>query len=90
MLIREIKPEDAEYFIGLIKQVESEAEFMLMDSGERITTPEQQRQQLERMEQQNNSTVFVAEAAGRLVGYLIARGGSVKRNKHSAYLVIGI
>jgi hypothetical protein len=41
MLIREIQPVDAENFICLIKQVESEAKFMLMEAGERKTTPEQ-------------------------------------------------
>ncbi|NRD78592.1 GNAT family N-acetyltransferase [Bacillus sp. BRMEA1] len=91
MIIREIKPEDAENFINLIKQVETEANFMLMESGERKTTAEQQSKQLERIEQQSNSTIFIAEQEdGKLVGYLIAIGGSVKRTKHSAYLVIGI
>ncbi|MGG1397515.1 GNAT family N-acetyltransferase [Bacillus salipaludis] len=91
MLIREIKPEDAENLINLIKQVETEANFMLMEAGERKTTPEQQRKQIERIEQQSNSTIFIAEQEeGKLVGYLIAIGGSLKRTKHSAYLVIGI
>jgi RimJ/RimL family protein N-acetyltransferase len=46
---------------------------------------------LEYIKQQSNSTIFVAEQEkGKLVGYLIAIGGSVKRTKHSAYLVIGI
>jgi RimJ/RimL family protein N-acetyltransferase len=91
MLIREIQPVDAENFISLIKQVESEAKFMLMEAGERKTTPEQQHKQLEHIKQQSNSTIFVAEQEnGKLVGYLIAIGGSVMRTKHSAYLVIGI
>ncbi|WP_369596733.1 GNAT family N-acetyltransferase [Tuberibacillus sp. Marseille-P3662] len=91
MLIREIRPEDAENFVCLIKQVETQANFMLMESGERKTSIEQQRQQLERMEQQSHSTIFVAEQEeGKLVGYLVVIGGSVKRTKHSAYLVIGI
>ncbi|MGJ7913089.1 N-acetyltransferase family protein [Neobacillus sp. LXY-1] len=91
MLIREIQPLDAENLICLIKQVEAEAKFMLMESGERKTTTEQQRKQLEHIKQQSNSTIFVAEQEkGKLVGYLIAIGGSVNRTKHSAYLVIGI
>ncbi|WP_243292152.1 GNAT family N-acetyltransferase [Bacillus sp. FJAT-47783] len=91
MLIREIKAEDAENFINLIKQVESEAKFLLMEAGERKTTPEQQRIQIERLAQQSNSTILIAEQdEGKLVGYLIANGGKVKRTKHSVYLVIGI
>jgi RimJ/RimL family protein N-acetyltransferase len=91
MLIREIQTVDAENFIYLIKQVESEAKFMLLEAGERKTTPEQQCKQLEQIKRQSNATVFVAEQEkGKLVGYLIAIGGRVKRKKHSAYLVIGI
>ncbi|WP_059170332.1 GNAT family N-acetyltransferase [Bacillus sp. FJAT-27445] len=91
MLIREIQPVDAENFICLIKQVESESKFMLMEAEERKTTPEQQRKQLEHIKKQSNSTIFVAEQEkGKLVGYLIAMGGSVRKTMHSAYLVIGI
>lgn len=91
MLIREIKPKDAENFMNLIKQVDSEANFMLMEAGERNITAEQQRKQIEHIGQQSNSTIFIAEQEqGGLAGYLIAIGGSVKRTKHSAHLVIGI
>ncbi|PAD21656.1 GNAT family N-acetyltransferase [Terribacillus saccharophilus] len=90
MLIREIRIDDGENFINLVKEVERKSDFMLMEAGERKTTPEQQQKQLERFEQQNNSTIFVAEEKGKLVGYLIAIGGTVKRTKHCAYLVIGI
>lgn len=91
MLIREITPQDAQNFISLIKRVEAKSNFMLMEAGERATSFEQQLKQLEEMEQQNNKTVFLAELEqGNLVGYLVAIGGSVKRTRHTAYLVIGI
>ena len=61
MLIREIKPEDAESFDLLMKQVETEADFMLMEPGERKGSPEQQRKWLERVDKESNSTVLVAE-----------------------------
>lgn len=91
MFIREVIPEDAENLVSLIKKVESEAEFMLMEEGERKTSPEQQLKRLEQMEKESNSTIFVVEKEdGKLVGYLIAIGGNVRRNKHNAYLVIGL
>jgi RimJ/RimL family protein N-acetyltransferase len=91
MLIREIKPGDAESYVFLIKQVEAEAKFMLMEAGERNISPEQQRKRLEQMEKESNSTILVAEQEdGNLVGYLVVIGGNVRRTKHSAYLVIGI
>ena len=90
MLIREINLEDAKRFNNLIKTVEAEATYMMMDAGERETTPEQQKEQIKRICHQNNSTILVAENAGDLVGYLLAIGGDTKRTKHSAYIVIGL
>src|SRR5699024_1057863 len=63
---------------------------MLMEPGERKTPFLQQRKHLKEIDQQNNSTILVAEEEGELVGYLFAIGGSVKRTEHSAYIVIGI
>ncbi|MGE7780403.1 N-acetyltransferase family protein [Peribacillus sp. NPDC097264] len=90
MVIREIRVDDAGDFINLVKDVEHTSEFMLMEPGERKATPEQLRKQLEVIKQQQNSTIFVGEDQGKLIGYLMAMGGSVKRTNHSAYLVIGI
>ena len=47
MLIREIKPDDAESFVNLIKKVESESEFMLLEPGERNIVAEEQRKRIE-------------------------------------------
>jgi RimJ/RimL family protein N-acetyltransferase len=90
MLIREIEREDTERFVSLINQVESESEFLLFEAGERQVTVEQQEKRIDMMEQEGNSTIFVAEENSELIGYLIAMGGQAKRNKHTAYLVIGI
>ncbi|MGD6873640.1 N-acetyltransferase family protein [Sutcliffiella horikoshii] len=90
MLIREIRLEDAENLLVLIKEVESTSTFMLMEPGERETTLEQQQKRIELLDKQKNSTIFVAEENGKFIGYLFVMGGSVKRTKHTAYLVIGI
>lgn len=90
MIIREIRIDDANSFTTLIKEVESNANFMLMEDGERKTTPKQQVNLLNRFEKQSNSTIFVAEDNEKLIGYLIAIGGTAKRTKHTAQLVIGI
>ncbi|WP_404406974.1 GNAT family N-acetyltransferase [Jeotgalibacillus malaysiensis] len=90
MIIREIETKDAENFRLLIQQVESQSEFMMMESGERQTTSEQQLRQIESLKKQANSTVLVAEDEDQLTGYMFAIGGSVRRNSHAAYLVIGI
>src|SRR5699024_11716300 len=89
-IIREIKNDNEENLIKLIKNIESQSDFMLVEPGERKTTFLQQRKHLKEIDQQNNSTIFVAEVEDELVGYLIAIGGSVKRTEHSAYIVIGM
>ncbi len=63
---------------------------MLLEPGERKTTLEEQRTQIEILLRQENQTIFVAEQDKHLIGYLAASGGTFKRNRHSAYLVIGI
>jgi RimJ/RimL family protein N-acetyltransferase len=37
-----------------------------------------------------NSVVLVAEAAGEFVGFVEAIGGGVRRNRHTAHVVIGV
>ena len=90
MLIREIKLDDAEIFVNLIKKVESESKFMLFESGESRISLEEQVKRIEVMGKSENSTIFIAEVDHQLIGYLIAIGGSAKRNRHSVYLVIGV
>ncbi|KKK37761.1 GCN5 family acetyltransferase [Mesobacillus campisalis] len=90
MNIREITLGDAENFIHLVKQVETESDYMLLEAGERTTTSEQQQLQLEQIIQQSNSTIFIAEDEEKLLGYIIVIGGTARRNRHSAYLVVGI
>ena len=90
MIIREIRVSDAESLVRLIRQVEEESEFMLMEAGERQITTEQQRTRIENMKKSGNSTIFVAEKDNNLTGYLFAIGGTARRTKHSVYIVIGI
>jgi RimJ/RimL family protein N-acetyltransferase len=90
MNIREITKDDASNFVNLMKQVEKESDFMLFESDERKITLEQQLNRIETMQQEENSTIFIAENVDKLAGYLVVIGGFANRNKHSAYLVIGV
>ncbi len=90
MIIRTIRISDAEQFLNLCKQLDAETQFMLLEPGERKTTLEEQQDQINNLLRQENQTIFVAEQDNQLVGYLEATGGTFKRNRHSAYLVIGI
>jgi RimJ/RimL family protein N-acetyltransferase len=90
MLIRTIQPDDAEQFLNLRKKLDQETQFMMFEPGERTTTVEEQREHIQRLLLQENSTTFVVEQDGQLVGYLEASGGEFRRNKHSVHIVIGI
>ncbi|MFA1821899.1 N-acetyltransferase family protein [Virgibacillus oceani] len=89
-MIRQAHMEDARGLAALIRQVESESPFMLYEAGERELTEEAQRKMMERFSRQKNATIFVAEENETLAGYLIAIGGTARKNKHSAYIVVGI
>ncbi len=90
MQIREVTPNDADKFLNLVVEVESKADYMLFEAGERKTTVDKQRQQLEIIEKQENATIILAEEKGELIGYLITIGGTTQRKKHTAYVVIGV
>ena len=90
MNIRTICEDGAEQFLTLCKQLDLETQFMLLGPGERKNTLGEQRTQIEILLRQENQTIFVAEQDKHLIGYLAASGGTFKRNRHSAYLVIGI
>jgi len=92
MLIREIEVSDAEGFLRLNLKLDEESEFMLLEPGERKTTVESQRRQIERIQASYNKTIFVAEDDEQniLVGFLAAIGGSYNRNRHTASIVMGV
>lgn len=88
--IREIREEDAENFLSLCRQLDEENRFMLLEPGERTTTLEEQRQRIRDLLLTDNQIIFVAEENGNLVGYLSANGGRFARNRHAAYIVVGL
>ncbi len=90
MLIRTIREDDAERFLNLCKQLDTETEFMLLEPGERTTTLEEQRTQIDLLLRYENHTILVAEQDNQLVGYLEASGGTFTRSRHTAYIVVGI
>ena len=90
MLIREIKLDDYKKYLDLRNQVDSESEFMLYDPGERKLTYDQQKNIIQNYLFSLNSTIFVAELDGRLVGYLEVQGGTLKKIRHKIFIVVGI
>jgi RimJ/RimL family protein N-acetyltransferase len=90
IMIREIRDSDAEAFLALCKQLDEENKFMMLEPGERKTTLEEQEGRIREILSKDNQTIFVVEEEEALVGYLAAIGGSYARNRHEAYIVVGI
>ncbi len=63
---------------------------MLGEPGERDTSAETLSGQLEALCRAENSAVIVAEADGELAGYVELTGGEFRRNRTTAYVVIGV
>lgn len=90
MLIRTVRPEDAEQLLQLKLQIDQETSFMLFEVGERNMTIAEQRKAIERLVAENISMIFVAEHEGRIIGFLSATGAQLKKIRHTLYIVIGI
>ena len=83
-------PDDAGALRELKHALDAETGFMLIEQGERQESPADVAQQLDRIQDQDNSTIIVAEIPGALLGYVEAQGGDYRRNRHCAYVVIGV
>jgi RimJ/RimL family protein N-acetyltransferase len=86
---REAAPGDAKALLALKRQLDRETSFMLLEPDEREETAEDIAADLEHLAG-SNSVVIVAENPAGLVGYIDARGGEFRRNRVTAYIVIGV
>jgi len=88
--LRKLIPEDASELLMLQHKLDEESAFMLLEPDERKTGLAQVREMIVSFAESGSSILIGAEAEGMLVGYLSLRGGGVRRNRHNAYVVIGI
>ncbi|MCD2136752.1 GNAT family N-acetyltransferase [Salinicoccus halitifaciens] len=89
MNIRALDESDAAEFLELSKRLD-ESGYMLYDPGERQTSVEDQRKAIAGLKKDDGVYFQVAEVDGNLAGFMAAFRGKLKRNKHSAYLVLGV
>jgi RimJ/RimL family protein N-acetyltransferase len=88
--IRQAGPDDAAGLLRLKQRLDSETSFMLFEAGERHTSVQTLAADLERVARSPNSAVIVAEIGGELVGYVQLTGGSHRRNRATAQVVLGV
>lgn len=89
MIIREAEMKDAEQFLKMLKQLDTETKFMLYDPGERKTTIDDIKKKIENS-RETNSLILAAEQNGTITGYLTAEREPHNRVLHCAYIVVGI
>ncbi|WP_026887880.1 GNAT family N-acetyltransferase [Clostridium beijerinckii] len=89
MIIRKAKLEDDNNLLNMLLSLDKETKYMLLEPNER----EHDISRVQGMIQQSVSGpnfLLVAEEEDNIVGFLSAKRGSLKRIKHTAYIVVGI
>lgn len=90
MIIRSATKDDAAQLTALMQQLDKSSQYMLWEAEERDLQPENQFKMIEGIREKENSALLVAETKDELIGYLFILGGGAKRQRHTAYIVIGI
>ena len=85
-IIREARPEELPDLLALVARVDAETDFMPRKPGE----PPMWSRDLAGLQARGNSTIFVAEAAGTLIGYIGAHGGRYDRNRGVVTVAAGV
>jgi RimJ/RimL family protein N-acetyltransferase len=88
--VRQIREADAGSLLQLQRRLDEETEMMMLEPGERSESADEVRPHLQETIASPNSTIIVAESDSQIVGYVSAVGGSYRRTRHSAYVVIGV
>jgi RimJ/RimL family protein N-acetyltransferase len=90
VLIRPARLDDAAALLALKLVLDGETSFMMFEPGERSTDPHETGAELQSVLASGNSTIIVADSGGELAGYVEARGGEFRRNRHTAMLIAGV
>lgn len=90
MEIREAIESDAQKMIDLFARLDNETSFMMMESGERKISVEDQKKSISSFARSSNKLMAVALIEDQIIGFLVATSGAANRNRHSAYMVVGV
>ncbi|GHO65044.1 N-acetyltransferase GCN5 [Ktedonobacter sp. SOSP1-52] len=89
--IRPVQASDAEACLALMRQLDQETTFMLLEPEERKNNPDELLKRFAHQQEDMTSDIlFMAEHGERLIGCLGAERGRVRRTAHSAHIFIGI
>lgn len=88
--IRTARPYDAAALLDLKRQLDEETAFMMYEPGERDSSVQDLARDIAGVTRSPNSVILLAELGDQLAGYLELTGGSFRRSRATAYLVIGV
>ncbi|CAG0936867.1 diamine N-acetyltransferase [Thermoflexales bacterium] len=88
--VREISPDDAAAYWQLRQQIDRETEFLRFEPDHWLVTTQRVRERIELMLATDNQTIFVAEMATQLIGFLWAGGGLYRHNHHRVHILLGV
>ena len=88
--IRAARPYDAAALLELKHQLDRETSFMMYEPGERDSPVRDLAAELAGLARSANSVVLLAELGDQLIGYVQLTGGSLRRSRATAYVVIGV
>jgi RimJ/RimL family protein N-acetyltransferase len=86
--IRPISTDDSAAFLHLLLTLDNETRFMMLEPGERLTSVEEMRDVIGSIKK--NGEIFVLENEQDCAGFLSLQREPYRRNRHCAYIVIGI
>ena len=88
--IRPARPYDAAALLELKRQLDHETAFMMYEPGERDSPVQDLAAELASLARTANSVVLLAERGDQLIGYVQLTGGTLRRSRATAYVVIGV
>jgi len=89
MIIRGIEFKDAEAFWNMQSELDKETKFMMYEPGERKKDLTRVKSLIQDVKEHSH-LLLVAENESKIVGFIMAQRGISIRNRHRAYIVIGI
>ena len=90
MTFRDAVKSDAIQYLALRRAVLSESDYLLHEPSEYSPSIGEVEAEIERAFSATNSRIVVAEIDGNLVGFLVAKGSSLRRLRHSSEIVIAV